>query len=436
MQLSIIICTGLDLRNETRAARHEARIVREENAVAHRMNLQGSFQSMQFALKHMYQPFLLFAATKDFTAENVLFVTRVREYKAYWLNVISKSRVDSHSRLKSRDLKRMYEQAARIYFELVNPRTARFPVNVGSKHMQDLSQKFRNLRYLPDTTERISIDSSLHASQRPNTVCPWEASELTPTFTNDAKTAVAKTKPVEAAVTDRSSESDTASVRIGMGLEAPACDNASDENLIALSEPKSMIPLKTFTPSGLPAITPQARMQRKQVRFAEVEHELQGGFQYINDANLRSADMHVDDYVPYTFSFDVFDKAATDVKRDIYNNTWKHFVNSLSQSTVEKMDVFPLSSTAVARRGGKRYSQMTEVEAAEWAGEMEDDGLHHGVLDSDLGPIPIEHVDARCGLCRRQVTQLVQRIFKNEEGGSPEVEIVQDEDTTDEEHEH
>lgn len=423
-QLSIIICTALDLANETRAVRRYERLqkrTRDQDAVAAQVvNLQTSFHAMLFALKHMYRPLLVFAAKQDYTAENILFATRVREFKTHWLNIIVKSRVDSHYRLKSRDLKRMFEQAARIYFELVDPKTARFPVNLGSKQMQDLAHTFRSLRYIPDKFEQIDIDKSLQSN-------PWEQSGSEGPCSSSQKSPIVSTIN-----TDGNSDSDTDLIPIGFNDAASNRNNASNENLVGPVH--SMIPLKTFTPKSLPAATPRTRVEEKHVRFAEAGHMLRGGFRYINEAGLRSPDTHVEDYIPHAFKFDVFDEAARTIKRDIFNNTWKRFVADLRVDQLNKLPVYPMSTSEVARRGGLRYSQMTDIEAAEWDLES-DGGLHQGVLDMEKGPIPIEHVDARCRMCRNKIVKIVKRVFSEGEV-EPEVEVVQDEESKADTHGH
>jgi hypothetical protein len=85
-------------------------------------------------------PLLEFAATKDFTAENILFLISIRDWKAAWAS----SPPTSQSRAV------LFNQAVEIYAQSVNEKIALFPINIEGPIRDRLDAIFessvRNLR--------------------------------------------------------------------------------------------------------------------------------------------------------------------------------------------------------------------------------------------------------------------------------------------------
>ena len=103
-------------------------------------------------------PLLKFAATKDFTAENVLFLMQVRRWKEAFTvapQVNSKMTESAKSQL--------FKLAVDIYVSRVNERTSAFPINIESKIRQDLDDIFAPAvptgRLSQDTTKYQEADS-------------------------------------------------------------------------------------------------------------------------------------------------------------------------------------------------------------------------------------------------------------------------------------
>jgi hypothetical protein len=67
-------------------------------------------------------PLLQFAATKDFTAENILFLIQIRDWKSAWRS--SSSPPTPHSRSM------LFNKAVEIYAQSVNEKLAVFPINI------------------------------------------------------------------------------------------------------------------------------------------------------------------------------------------------------------------------------------------------------------------------------------------------------------------
>jgi len=91
---------------------------------------------------------LQFAAAKEFTGENILFLCYVRDWKAAWMNLIqSKSSLeegDDPDPASDTRKVRLYffKIAVEIYVACVNMKTAQFPINIESKIYSNLTDIF------------------------------------------------------------------------------------------------------------------------------------------------------------------------------------------------------------------------------------------------------------------------------------------------------
>lgn len=139
-----------------------------------------------------------FAAHADLTAENVEFVTRARAFRARWAPAPSSQpntnprATPTHSTPTDPDpdpdpgsdpsrRREMYEDAARIYFELVCPRTAAVEINIDDRTRADLDALFAGLDYAcgggGGDDEDASVASSSSAGSAGsafNEITPWE----------------------------------------------------------------------------------------------------------------------------------------------------------------------------------------------------------------------------------------------------------------------
>ncbi|CZR60216.1 uncharacterized protein PAC_10112 [Phialocephala subalpina] len=83
-------------------------------------------------------PLLQFAATKDFTAENILFLVAVIDWKAKW----SRLRASPLPEPKPEVRKMLWREAVEIYAYGVSERYARFPVNIEWRLRKTLDEMF------------------------------------------------------------------------------------------------------------------------------------------------------------------------------------------------------------------------------------------------------------------------------------------------------
>lgn len=102
---------------------------------------------------------LIWTSKREFTAENVVFLKAVRDFKRKWANEEAGGRTLSTEQIRQR-----YEEAGLIFFNLINPNTARFNINIDSVTYRQLESAFSALA-LPDACPNTPGSENL--------VCPW-----------------------------------------------------------------------------------------------------------------------------------------------------------------------------------------------------------------------------------------------------------------------
>lgn len=120
--------------------------------------------SLEMQIEKNVDPLLRWAAQKEFTAENIVFLREVRDFKHKWSNTAT------HGFLTDNQLRERYEEAALIYFTLVNPLTAKFNINLDYRTYNELEQMFAGLRYEPFADDGSSMSKS---SRSENIITPW-----------------------------------------------------------------------------------------------------------------------------------------------------------------------------------------------------------------------------------------------------------------------
>jgi hypothetical protein len=93
--------------------------------------------ALEKALLMNATPLLRFAATKDFTGENIVFLIQVRDWHTTW------RRFSGSDNAPTDDAKRtLYDIALDIYISSVHEKTAGFPINIESKIKRELDVVF------------------------------------------------------------------------------------------------------------------------------------------------------------------------------------------------------------------------------------------------------------------------------------------------------
>ncbi|KAH9872408.1 hypothetical protein IAQ61_005243 [Plenodomus lingam] len=131
---------------------------------AKELKSKASMQALEFSIEHSIEPLIAWAAAREFTAENTIFLREVRNFKKKWstLKVVTTSQ-----------RRQMFNEASLIYFTLVNPFTAETPINIEYKIFKTLQNTFASVEFDPYMPRAQSPDIKLPVA-RDNVVCPWE----------------------------------------------------------------------------------------------------------------------------------------------------------------------------------------------------------------------------------------------------------------------
>ncbi|KAI9818336.1 MAG: hypothetical protein M1826_001398 [Phylliscum demangeonii] len=96
-----------------------------------------SMQALEKTLATDATDLLQFAATKEFTGENIVFLTQVRDWKRLWAQAgLAQADLSLDAR------RRMYHHGAEIFFSSVCMQTAHFPVNIEGRIYSGLERVF------------------------------------------------------------------------------------------------------------------------------------------------------------------------------------------------------------------------------------------------------------------------------------------------------
>lgn len=100
------------------------------------------------------QPLLLFAALKDFSGENIAFLTKVLEWKRAWTlsgparNSGFLKRPSEHETRNKTLRRQQYKSAVNIYASFVSLKYSEFPVNISSAHLRELERVFESAAFV------------------------------------------------------------------------------------------------------------------------------------------------------------------------------------------------------------------------------------------------------------------------------------------------
>lgn len=332
--------------------------------------LAGSFEAFEFQLRHNIEPLFVFAAFHDFTAENIQFLREVRDFRRKWRRLTA-SLPTAGMLICQEDQQRMYEDAARIFFELVCPKTSRCPINIDYKAINSLEALFKGLHYDPpreDTPERCrsSTDTCEHnktsfSDAGGNLVAPWSSPTSTPRMTSPVR---------------QPSQTSTATC---------SYDLADDLALLPVCSTSSVVKTTTISVEASEDIS-----SRKPVPQATIT---------LTGDSAGSSYGVVS--VPYAFDVLTFDNAEASVKYLVYTNTWKSFVAGADVENLVSIHETTYGRTLVAHGIGA-------VELEEFGQEATEAGFHHGVLDLEQGPVAYEQANAMCKHCRIRDAQRAQ----------------------------
>jgi hypothetical protein len=124
-----------------------------------------SMQSLEFTIQHSIEPLIAWAAAREFTAENCIFLREVRNFKKKWgsLRIVTTAQ-----------RRQMFNEASLLFYTLINPFTAEAPINIEYKIFKTLQNMFADVEYDPYMPRSQTPEDSKSPIARENVVCPWE----------------------------------------------------------------------------------------------------------------------------------------------------------------------------------------------------------------------------------------------------------------------
>jgi hypothetical protein len=222
--------------------------------------------ALENALRTNAIPLLEFAALKDFSGENVSFLTHIADWRRYWFS----------PRLSTAEhRKQQFITAVRIYSHFISLEFSEFPINISSKEMKRLHQVFESAAVLLNRRTRGSIDSDISDS-----ITPFDSYE--PSCLPDSPTIPNTPKVLDF-------------------LRAPS------PAMLPPSPIKSDFEMKTTDLDSLGRANLRASSR---MRTNSME------------------DLFADVQVPEAFRETIFDQAESEIKYLVLTNTWPKFVNA------------------------------------------------------------------------------------------------------------
>jgi hypothetical protein len=150
---------------------------------------KASMQALEFSIEHSIESLIAWAAAREFTAENTIFLREVRNWKKKWAPLRT---------VTTAQRRQMHTEASLIFFTLVNPFTAETPINIEYKIFRTLQHQFAEMEYDPYLPKAPgSVPQS--PSGKDNVVCPWEDVLDRPTSVN-SDTSISSTSSTRSIV--------------------------------------------------------------------------------------------------------------------------------------------------------------------------------------------------------------------------------------------
>jgi hypothetical protein len=124
--------------------------------------------ALEYTIEQDIEPLIGWAASREFTAENTIFLREVRNFKRKWaaLTIVTTTQ-----------RRQMFTEASLIFFTLVNPFTADTPINIEYKIFRTLQDIFADVEYdpyKPEVPGPALGTAPPSPSAKDNVVCPWE----------------------------------------------------------------------------------------------------------------------------------------------------------------------------------------------------------------------------------------------------------------------
>lgn len=123
-------------------------------------------QALESTIEHRIESLIEWTASREFTAENTIFLREVRNFRRKW---------GSLRTVTTAQRRQMHTEASLIFFTLINPFTAETPINIEYKIFKKLQRQFEGLEYDPYMPRSRTPTDPKSPTARENVVCPWES---------------------------------------------------------------------------------------------------------------------------------------------------------------------------------------------------------------------------------------------------------------------
>ncbi|KAF2396361.1 hypothetical protein EJ06DRAFT_534089 [Trichodelitschia bisporula] len=176
MQFAAIFFPWWDSRMARRTLQRIG-LAREPESTRAKNRALYSMASLDMQIAKNIDPLLHWAAEREFTAENIVFIKEVRDWKAKWDDALKVSPM-----LSPEEQTQRFEEAGLIFFRLVDPVTAKLCINIDSKTLNELAKIFATLRYqhYPDELPSSPGSNLSTKSTNINVIAPWEGEDAGP----------------------------------------------------------------------------------------------------------------------------------------------------------------------------------------------------------------------------------------------------------------
>ncbi|KNG86218.1 integral membrane protein [Aspergillus nomiae NRRL 13137] len=134
-----------------------------------RMNELYSIKALEKCLADDSHALLHFAAAKEFSGENIIFLNYVRDWKASWARINASNPEYDWTRDPQYHRLHFFKIAVEIYSACVNLKTAEFPINVESRIYSDLTAMFGDA--VQCSGRRVSRGTATHMEEDTRALC-------------------------------------------------------------------------------------------------------------------------------------------------------------------------------------------------------------------------------------------------------------------------
>jgi uncharacterized membrane protein YgcG len=251
------------------------------------------------ALEHVLdknpEPLRQFSARRDFSGENIAFLTAVAEWKAALPTDFTRSRYET----TPETVREQFTRALRIYTEFISPRDAEFPINIAWPDLRKLQGIF-------ERAARSTAAANPSSSSPLDSVTPFADDAHLPAYPAATQPPTdPTTTPTPAPTRPRSRESE-------LHILSPSTSYPKSHHSTSSETPPPKPPPQTHTPLHITFPPPPSA-----ATTTTTTHPLHTT--YTGD-------------IPQSFDATVFDAAQASIKYLVLTNTWPKYVRERRSS--------------------------------------------------------------------------------------------------------